>query len=85
MDYSTFLFVQFIRYFLIAFALLLGITSGWLYFNPEAYWKITKRSLKFKGITGGKPSKRFYWWVKTSALVQITMSLAILFVLYIKR
>jgi len=84
-SYSQFLMSQFVRYFLLVFAVLLALASAWLYFNPKAYWGYFKKTLKFKGVSGAKPTKRFYRWVQISALVQITLSAAILFVLFVLR
>lgn len=78
----------FIRTFLAVFGILVTVTSIYVYFNPQKYWKITQAGLKFKGISGAKPSKQYYLWVRTSAIVQIVvgiLSVALFILLMIKQ
>jgi hypothetical protein len=67
--------LYFFKIFLLVFGVLLSLSSSYFALYPQKYWPLTKSMLEFRGIKGAKPSGHFYAWVRTSALVQISLGI----------
>lgn len=76
-------FFYFLRVSLTVFSALLIPASLYFYVYPKKYWAMTKRGLAFRGITGSKPSKRYYTYVKISSLFQILLGVLLLIYVFI--